>query len=315
MNAYNVSANPRWAETLFAENCAAIEDIAIARGFPMPSTVSGGMPLFHGLGGCDISGELGEGHYGVVYPTTDPKVVLKITSDETEAHFIKISQHLATQGIQASGIVRYFDVFALKGQRRGRDVFVLWREAAYDIGKLDQHFCDQGEYFCRQAEIFKKYIWQWVDTGRLLRKMYLSKENSPDRWQWLDKQVSSMDEVYQQEEDLFDVLSHLHNYAIIVHSINARFKRNPLRFAALLVALERIAQGMSNENVAYQVGRTLGEYLNAGLVLADVHTGNLGFVGSRDDDPDFADTMPVITDPGHVMILKEELSRVPVEVL
>lgn len=77
--------------------------------------------------------EYGHGAYGVVAPTHDPRVVFKLTSDQSEAHFVAAmkSAHLAP-----AGVVRYGRIFALENAHDGRPLFALWREEAKDVGEV-----------------------------------------------------------------------------------------------------------------------------------------------------------------------------------
>lgn len=76
--------------------------------------------------------EFGCGSYGCVLPTLDPKIVLKVTSDETEAEFAsKLSQSLVVPIV-----VNYKLAMSLPIKRQGRRVYLLWRESADDVGEL-----------------------------------------------------------------------------------------------------------------------------------------------------------------------------------
>lgn len=98
--------------------------------------------------GTTFTGELSEfgcGAFGCVLPTLDPKVVLKVTSDESEAEFaIKLAETLPTPVCTA-----YFMVIDLVGKTRGprsgvrtdgrgAKVYLLWREEARKVGQIDK---------------------------------------------------------------------------------------------------------------------------------------------------------------------------------
>lgn len=77
--------------------------------------------------------ELGCGAYGCVLPTLDDNIVLKVTTDDTEAEFAaKLSTTLL-----APICVAYKMVISLNEKYRRRPVFVLWREEAFDVGELE----------------------------------------------------------------------------------------------------------------------------------------------------------------------------------
>jgi hypothetical protein len=139
-------------------------------------------------------------------------------------------------------------------------------------------------------------------------------------WSWVGEQVQAVEQarVWELGDELLETYlketqdPNIRSY-IIFDTLRARLARHPNKFAVLVHIASRIAEEMTNENVAYQVGRAFSEYLEAGILMADVHPGNLGFVAKRPGDNDFALWMPVITDPGHVLILKRELSEARIE--
>lgn len=77
--------------------------------------------------------QYGCGAYGCVVPTSDPSVVFKITTDESEARFI--ADILPTLTPQ-EGCVRYHQIVQLAGERDGRSMFGIWRESASRIGEI-----------------------------------------------------------------------------------------------------------------------------------------------------------------------------------
>lgn len=98
--------------------------------------------------GTTFTGELSEfgcGAFGCVLPTLDPHVVLKVTSDDTEAEFAaKLAETLPMPVCTA-----YFMVMDLVGKTRGprsgvrsdgqgAKVYLLWREEAKEVGKIDK---------------------------------------------------------------------------------------------------------------------------------------------------------------------------------
>lgn len=105
--------------------------------------------------GTTFTGELTEfgcGAYGCVLPTLDPKVVLKVTTDDTEAEF---AAHLADK-LPDPICVAYFKVLYLQGKTRGprqgvrtdgegAKIYLLWREEASEVGKIDEIVGDHAE--------------------------------------------------------------------------------------------------------------------------------------------------------------------------
>lgn len=82
--------------------------------------------------------EYGCGAYGCVLATNDPLVVLKVTTDDTEAEF---ASTMANELVAPICVV-YQMVIRLATQVSGSAVQLLWREAADHVGKLKTAFSD-----------------------------------------------------------------------------------------------------------------------------------------------------------------------------
>lgn len=78
--------------------------------------------------------EYGCGAYGCVFPTIDPSVVMKVTTDDTEAQF---ARDLAAT-LVAPVCVRYHAFLETSAQHAGRRVYFLWRDSADHVGELDE---------------------------------------------------------------------------------------------------------------------------------------------------------------------------------
>ena len=87
----------------------------------------------------------------------------------------------------------------------------------------------------------------------------------------------------------------------------AKRYRGPLRLAVALRLCDITAEIMENTYGCDTVGDALRYYLKEGILLADVHTGNVGTV---ERTPGW-----VITDPGHAVGLEDRWSSVSVPVL
>jgi hypothetical protein len=83
--------------------------------------------------------ELGCGAYGCVLPTLDDTVVLKVTTDETEAKFASEW----TGKLVAPVVVDYELVIELEERHEGRPLHLLWRRAADHVGDAGAVY-DQG---------------------------------------------------------------------------------------------------------------------------------------------------------------------------
>ena len=74
------------------------------------------------------------------------------------------------------------------------------------------------------------------------------------------------------------------------------------------ILLEQTAMVMANTHAGYLVGEAFAYYLEEGLLLADVHFGNIGEAMPEDH----AACELVITDPGHMVPLKDRWLSVSV---
>jgi hypothetical protein len=78
--------------------------------------------------------ELGCGSFGCVYPTHDPNIVVKFTTDDTEFEF---ARDLSAK-MQSGAVVRYHKALRMPVMQplSGKPVFALWRDAADHVGHM-----------------------------------------------------------------------------------------------------------------------------------------------------------------------------------
>lgn len=139
-------ANPSWVAKTLARTFETMEHGIPAKWLPRQDAL--------GSRGATITSrvtELGCGAYGCALPTLDPTIVLKVTTDETEAQFAeKLSKTLVVPVV-----VKYEAVMNTGMKHQGRPIALLWREEAKDIGKLkgktedlvaDQHTAAQDAF-------------------------------------------------------------------------------------------------------------------------------------------------------------------------
>jgi hypothetical protein len=226
--------------------------------------------------------EYGCGLYGCVFPTSDPSVVCKLTSDPTEAVFIAAALSIGTF---PDGIVKYYGVYRIPGEEyEGRPLFVLWREEATKIGEA------------RSKENVAKNLYSFKAIASDVRND-LRRSKDP---------FAMVEESKRYEEY---ALSYLSNAGRGLRSLNpfGKFK-GAQRVALELVYLEQLAINMGNEDeLAGLIGDALNFYLSEGLLLADVHPGNTGLVEGR------AGNSLVITDPGQALPLDRKWTSVKVQ--
>jgi hypothetical protein len=235
--------------------------------------------------------EFGCGRYGCVYPTGDPSVVFKMTSDRAEAAFVVAAMSI---GEWPAGMVRYHDIWQLDGvSYYNRPVYVLWRDEAENVGDLAggistryqdkfgrgqcRDFVDELQYFQRIAHVARAKVQKSRNVRALLKRV-----DGLAPWAW---------EYYQR--------------AAPQHLRGAEF------IAVAKLQCSSLAQFMSGRHCGYLVGEALEFYLDKGLLLADVHLGNIGEV----TPPDFSTWELGITDPGHMVPLAPRWLEVDVPLL
>jgi hypothetical protein len=232
--------------------------------------------------------EYGCGHYGCVMPTAVEGLVCKLTSDISEARFVAASLAMDEE---VAGIVNYKKLFALEGQQhRKRPLFMLWRDEAWNVGFLqrlplyigpESHFKMAERYNIMPGQIRslregEKYLGDFLDTARDVR----------DKLTNVFKKMS-------REEALGAVAQAFENYRYDDPSErNVKHYRGIDRIGVGLARCMYLAEMMANTDVIYPVGSALEHYLDNGILMADVHLGNIGLDEERH---------LIITDPGHVI--------------
>ncbi len=290
--------NPPWVNKIILKHCDAIRAAAKKHDLPMPAMKSG----------CIVSDELGVGHYGAVYKTDTSGIVFKVTSDEDEAHFVATALTLAngSPSVDPEGIVRYHAIYALPETYKGRNTYVLWREEANKVGISPERTYDLVE--------FQKLLMRFKHLAHEAKAIADKKlKASPSTyWQWIKSQTDKHDRMIEEyNEHWGEEYSFPDDYYrsgdTILNALMRRHKGQTDRFGWLVAACASVAQEMANANgAAYLVGMALGEYLEEGILLADVHGSNVGLV-------DRFQYAYVITDPGHAVVLKESLSVLEID--
>ncbi len=119
--------NPKWASDVIAQSWHTLQ-AEVPQWLPR-------LDLLEVVGAREIAAEATEhgcGKYGCVYPTLDPNVVLKITTDDTEAEFAANLSSTLVQPI----CTEYYRVARLALTHKGYPVYLLWRQDAHDVGRL-----------------------------------------------------------------------------------------------------------------------------------------------------------------------------------
>jgi hypothetical protein len=127
--------NPAWVTKILAKNYVDLEEEVPPKWLPKITKASASAGKL-----TATMKEYGCGAYGCVLPTLDPRVVLKLTTDTTEAEFA----HGLADKLSRPVVVKYHLTRALPDRYRGRDAFLLWRDSADQVGKLIEAVAERG---------------------------------------------------------------------------------------------------------------------------------------------------------------------------
>lgn len=124
----NFVDNPPWVGQVLADTLKTVQATVRPEWLPALDSVR------RGRGGSMVSKvkEYGCGVYGCVIPTLDPGIVLKLTTDDTEAEF---AANVADT-LVAPICVGYHMILETKVKHQGRTVYLLWRDSAEQVGKI-----------------------------------------------------------------------------------------------------------------------------------------------------------------------------------
>jgi hypothetical protein len=275
------ATNPPWADKILERYWLKIGAAARALKLPMPASTEGGqMLLEEGMIKEKPEGELGCGYYGFVYRSKKDGIVFKVSTDQSEAYFV--AAYLKLRGaIDPSGIVKYHGIIALPEESyKKRNVFVLWREEAFHVGSD----YNGKPLYGGQGYRFLQGLGDLKKTAGRVRDIAVKKEKRmsfDDYFEWID---------------------------------NSFLREQPL-VSRLYEDIDNLAY---NTPYGSHIGQCFSEFLERGLLLADVHGGNIGWVkrprNEVGDDVYGPDKLfgPVITDPGHVLTLKRDLAKITI---
>ncbi len=240
--------------------------------------------------------EFGTGHYGVVMPTVTPSIVMKITSDSDEADFITWVTLHTQFGKDHPGLIPYYRIAQLHGsQRLKRDVFVLWRAEAEDVGATFPEYSYaygdyanwQQDYDVRSGKEAAKRLVYFKDYAHFARTKL--------------KPMSAAKRL-----EVLGMLSDVRGETDPDESPRNVLERGPRKIALAIEGARVQAEMMANEPGATEVGQCLLDLLeDHGILLADVHQGNIGMYKPAD----FSKPIRVITDPGHAIFLTAGLQE------
>lgn len=217
---------------------------------------------------------LGCGVHGCVVATADPAIVLKITDDADEAGFAAAS--MAAPGAPP-GVVRYAAAARIPSPRPR---FALWREAAH-------------------RALLREDVADALGTARLAADVVRSALRRAAASAVAEAvEAARAGDVDGAVTEKADDPTRAAIYAA------SRLRRPAERAAAGMWLFRRYAEAVEDD--LPEVSRALLWWMRRGLLLCDVHSGNVGLVtrGGRE--------VAVIIDPGHALLLDPSYDGVTV---
>ena len=239
--------------------------------------------------------EYGCGGYGCVLPVS-PGKVMKITTDASEAAFVGAA---SSRGDWPPGITPYYAVLAIPEEYEEKPVFLLWREEAYNVGALAEG-ASRRDYYdemlgYRTVEVFIDYLLEFRSIADSMHQQFRYKGHATRSQKEMVRLASEVQLLGAQAQLL-------PNREQNVDAEDARF------LVEMTKGLDKVA-GEIAEAMTFgaSVGFALQFYARRGLVLADVHLGNVGEIR----DPDSTEGWDLaIIDPGVMLPLDPRWMRV-----
>lgn len=276
--------NPPWANRVIKDNW----DTLVAN---VPAAL---LPTRQQL----AKAELGAGHYGVVYETLSQDVVLKITTDITEAKFVAKAIELAKKDDWPVGIVKYHGIVPLVGSHRKRPVFALWRESADDVGEL----CD----YARLGDLDKYKLHYSRPKTREEKEMRETYQGIRRFIGWANKLRNSVKQLAEKHNKTHaDVLKHLSEQESDFTTVEDPFffvaprwlKGEKAAITYYDLCRQQLLIMEDTNDILQPMAAAMRYYFDKNILLADVHCNNTGRILRRN----YGDTVIAITDPGHAI--------------
>ncbi len=270
---------PAWTIALVERYCDSITAVAKKRNLPMPLLKDR----------CATYKELGKGVYSVVFNTDAPDCAFKIGTDSSEFHFAQTAISLRKkEGFDPKGMIDFRAVYSLPETHNDLDVFIAWREKATHVGLPDEIYKDDTSMlnFINGVQDYYKAA---DDAFFLAHKELNHYIDDPDRyWDWLEERV-----------------------AIAHDMIDGRKIAHESKMSDLLFKAYIAAEDLENTSADGKfVGEALREYLDHGMLVADIHGNNVGIVERGSCRP-----LWCVTDPGHFCCLDRKLATVKIEMI
>jgi len=326
--------NPPWADFAIATHWLELRDLVPEKWLPLEGeTWTMERPAFDELGQC--------GEYGCVFATHDKGMVVKITTDLSEAMFAVNAMDL---GEFPLGIVEYKRAYKLattytrRYLAEPRPVFLLWREEAWDVGALKElaELQDKPGKAGSQADkefakLLKRLDVDPLDLRAVRWRLKLHRKSGNTIYAiwgdalWREQTESLLVQVaaYRgRARLLLDDDSHVTSGETRFEHLLAEpesgvdwYEIGPepaMRFAVNLEVCLRMAVLLQTETVAGKhVGEALAFYQKQGVLLSDIHLNNIG----RVPRPALGGYIWAITDPGHAVPLDARWARADIDAI
>lgn len=280
--------NPAWTNHALFSHWEEIYNFVGPRGMPKLSSKTAKKL---------VALEYGTGHYGTVIPTETPGLVIKITSDPTEAAFVRVSLGFRTW---PAGLIPYHAVFRLTGVHRDRPIYIIWRDEAFDVGKWVPRYLKTPRD--QQTLVFVRRLHQYYSfangVGSVFwksKKLNLARQNALIAYDHYYGTIGDVDRLAKGSKQLDALI---------------KTKKGADRAGFCIAGCRTVSETMSSESVGDAVGETYLALFENGVILADVHTKNIGR-----NDPGPGGVL-VVTDPGHAIFLTnrfDDVDPLPIE--
>lgn len=239
--------------------------------------------------------EYGCGGFGCVLPVS-PGKVMKITTDASEAAFVAAASSF---GDWPPGITPYDAVLSVPEEYDGLPVYLLWREEAYNVGVLaddtsSRHLYYEEEFGYPGVETFVDRLIGFRHKASLLFDAFRYKGAYPG--------------VDRSQEEMLRLAAEVAQW----HVASER-RSDPAGVVRLISStreqLDEMASEIAGMTFGSSVGYALRFYERRGLVLTDVHLGNVGEIRDPNSPGDWD---LAIIDPGVMVPLDPRWMRVDI---
>jgi hypothetical protein len=273
--------------------------------------------------------EFGCGAWGCAYPSGRDDTVVKITLDASEARFAAAAMSI---GEWPAGMVQYTGAVKMGDfdlRRIGRElpegaspiqtIYLLWREAAEDVGRLAVRGCDDlpKDVACDDFAVMHQKLGIFQHVGSALFKMSRKKGFGDKVKRALGVAEDMHEGLKGSPEWQRCVVGPKAKGArtaqwIEVAAMEAGAPADVFAAAIALVVLNVTGQAIQETEVGRHIGGALMFYYEHAIVLGDPHMGNVGRVRRPHARGGSA---WAITDPGVAVMLDGRYDGVQIEEL